>query len=279
MIQTTPVHHKPGKIYLSKLFSIIICVAILSSCVDSRKLAYFNNIQRDTTVANLAIPKLFNINKGDLLQINVQSLDVQAMDVLNQINVTPSTSSGTALPAAAPQSANASGTLVDEQGEIKLPLIGTIKAEGLTKQELAAEITKLLIDKKIALDPIVSVRIINYKITVLGEVNHPGVIPVPNERITLPDAIGLAGDLTIYGRRDNLLLVRMVDNKIVYKRFSINNDRLFDKDLYYLQNNDLIYVEGNKAKAALSDRSSQTIPIALSALSFLVVILTLAIRK
>lgn len=277
MIKTKPVRNRPGKIYLLNLFTIIICVTILSSCVDSRKLAYFNNIQRDTSVVNLAIPKLFNINKGDLLQINVQSLDVQAMDVLNQINVAPSTT--TSLPTAAPQSGNASGTLVDEQGEIKLPLIGTIKAEGLTKQELAAAITKLLIDKKIALDPIVSVRIINYKITVLGEVNHPGVIPVPNERITLPDAIGLAGDLTVYGRRDNLLLVRMVDNKIVYKRFSINNDRLFDKDLYYLQNNDLIYVEGNKAKAALSDRSSQTIPIALSGLSLFVVILTLALRK
>jgi len=114
---------------------------------------------------------------------------------------------------------------------------------------------------------------------VLGEVAHPGVIPVPNEKITLPEAIGLAGDLTIYGRRDNVLLVRLVGDKLVYRRFSLNNDRMFAKDLYYLQNNDLIYVEANKAKAGLSERSTQTIPIYLSVLSLLTILLTLAIRK
>jgi polysaccharide export outer membrane protein len=278
MTQKKPVDIWPRKIYSYYLSIIFVCAVTLSSCVDSKKLAYFNNIQRDTTVVNQAVPKLFTINKNDLLQINVQSLDQQAMAVLNQINIAPPSSTDV-LTDVHPQSANASGTLVDESGDIKLPLIGIVKAEGLTKQELATAITKLLIEKKIALDPIVNVRILNYKITVLGEVNHPGVIPVPNEKITLPDALGLAGDLTIYGRRDNVLLVRLEDNKIVYKRFSINNDRLFDKDLYYLQNNDLIYVEGNKTKAGLSERSTQTIPIALSALSLLAVLLTLAIRK
>ena len=254
-----------------------VVVLVMDSCVDSKKLAYFNNILRDTTTQMQAVPVLFKINKGDLLQVTIVSLDAQAMAVLNQTNgfsVASSSSSG--VPTAA---APVTGNLVDDKGIITLPLIGKIKADSLTKEQLASLITRELIDKKIALDPIVTVRIINYKITVLGEVAHPGVIPVPNEKITLPEAIGLAGDLTIYGRRDNVLLVRLVGDKLVYRRFSLNNDRMFAKDLYYLQNNDLIYVEANKAKAGLSERSTQTIPIYLSVLSLLTILLTLAIRK
>ncbi len=260
----------------------------MNSCVDSKKLAYFNNVKRDTTIQMQAIPPIFKINKNDLLQITIESLDVQAMAVLNQTNGSPTVSSaGSAQtgvgmsPAtgATPTTGNITGNLVNEKGNITLPLLGIVKAEGLTKEELEAEIRKELIDKKIVLDPIVTIRILNYKITILGEVNHPGVIPVPNEKITLPEAIGLAADLTPFGRRDNVLLARLVGNKMVYKRFSLNDDKLFDKDLYYLQNNDLIYVEGNKAKAGQSDRSAQTIPIFLSAVSLLAVILSLAIRR
>lgn len=255
-----------------------IIISVLNSCVDSKKLAYFNNIKNDTTIQMQAVPKLFKINKGDVLQISVVTLDVQAMAVFNG-NSGFSISAATSPTGASTAKETPSGYLVDEKGNITLPLIGNISAEGLSKEDLASAITKELIDKKIVLDPIVTVRILNYKITVLGEVTHPGVIPVPNEKITLPEAIGLAGDLTAYGKRDNVLLVRLVGDKLIYKRFSLNNDKMFDKDLYYLQNNDLIYVEGNKARAGASDRSTQTIPIALSALSVLTILLTLAIRK
>jgi polysaccharide biosynthesis/export protein len=267
---------KNPKIYLCLLFMGSIIISVLNSCVDSKKLAYFNNIKNDTTVQMLAVPKLFKINKGDVLQISMVSLDVQAMAVFN--GGSGFSVSTTATGANATKEAP-SGYLVDEKGNITLPLIGIISAEGISKEDLASTITKDLIDKKIVLDPIVTVRILNYKITILGEVTHPGVIPVPNEKITLPEAIGLAGDLTPYGKRDNVLLVRLVGDKLIYKRFSLNNDKMFDKDLYYLQNNDLLYVEGNKARAGASDRSTQTIPIVLSALSVLTILLTLAIRK
>jgi polysaccharide export outer membrane protein len=219
-----------------------------------------------------ASPKLFKINKNDLLKITIVSLDAQAMTVLNEAG-SPASSSG------ATSNGAISGYLVDENGTITLPLIGNIKADGLSKAQLAAAITKELIDKKIALDPIVTVRILNYKITVLGEVAHPGVIPVPNEKITLPEALGLAGDLTPYGKRDNVLLIRSAGDKLIYKRFSLNNDQMFDKDFYYLQNEDIVYVTPNNAKAGLTDRSTQILPIALSAVSVLTLILTLALRR
>jgi len=164
-------------------------------------------------------------------------------------------------------SAASNGYLVDETGIIKVPLIGAIKAEGLTKRELAKLITDLLLSKQIAKDPVVVVRILNYKITVLGEVNHPGVIQVPNERITLPEALGEAGDLTIYGRRNNVLLIREEGDKRIYKRFSLNESQLFDKDIYNLQNQDIIYVEPDNARAAATDRSTTLIPLAISVIS------------
>ncbi|ASU36719.1 polysaccharide biosynthesis/export family protein [Mucilaginibacter xinganensis] len=268
---------KQVKPHLSLLFIGYIILSTLNSCVNSKKLVYFNNIPRDTTIQIKATPKLFKINKNDLLQITIISLDVQAMAVLNAANGSSAASAASSGGGSA--GGPISGYLVDENGTITLPLIGKIKANELSKEELATAITKELIDKKIALDPIVTVRILNYKITVLGEVARPGVIPVPNEKITLPEALGLAGDLTPYGKRDNVLLIRSSGDKLIYKRFSLNNDQMFDKDFYYLQNEDIVYVTPNNAKAGLTDRSTQVLPIALSALSVLTLILTFALHR
>jgi polysaccharide export outer membrane protein len=136
-------------------------------------------------------------------------------------------------------------------------------------------ISETILAKKYAKEPIVTVRILNYKVTVLGEVARPGVIPVPNERITLPEALGTAGDLTAYGKRHNVLLIREVNGQRIYKRFSLNQDQMFDKDIYNLQNQDIIYVEPNNARAASADRSTQLIPIGLSAISLLITIYVL----
>jgi polysaccharide export outer membrane protein len=157
-------------------------------------------------------------------------------------------------------------------GSIKLPLIGLVKAEGLTKIQLANSITETLLSKQIAKTPIVNVRIVNFKVTILGEVSRPGVIPVPNERMTLPEALASAGDLTAFGKRDNVLLIREVDGKRITRRFSLNQSQLFDKDIYNLQNQDIIYVEPNSARAAAADRTTQLIPYFFSAASLLIVI-------
>jgi len=247
------------------LFTILLAfmaLASLNSCISSRRLAYFNNITKDST-SQIDVQKLeTKINVSDVLQINISTPDETTTRILNTPTALNSGSGAGSL----------NGYLVDETGIIKLPLVGTVKAEGLTKIQLATAITEVLINKKIARDPIVNVRIINYKVTILGEVNHPGVVPVPNERITLPEAIGTAGDLTPYGKRDNVLLIREVDGKRIYKRFSLNNSQLFDKEIYNLQNQDIVYVEPNKARAASSDRSTQLIPYAFSLFSVLLVV-------
>ena len=245
----------------------IISLSSLNSCVNAKKLTYFNNIVRDSTSV-VPVNKLETIiAKNDLLSINISTPDVATTSMLNsQFAINGDGQSG------------ASGYLVDEKGVVKLPLIGVINAAGLTKSQLAASITNIILSKKIAIDPIVNIRIINFKVTVLGEVARPGVFPAPNERMTLPEALGMAGDLSPYGKRNNVLLIREVEGKRIYKRFSLNKDQLFDQDIYNLQNQDIIYVEPNNARAATGDRTTQLLPVFFSVVSLLLVIYTQFIR-
>jgi polysaccharide export outer membrane protein len=239
-------------------------IGSLNSCVSTKDLAYFNNIPRDTTLKTQ--PQLLEtvISKNDVLQITFSTLDAVTTATLN--------AAGALSVAGGSTPGVTGGYLVDETGIIKLPEIGALKAGGLTKRELDTLITNELLRKKLALDPIVTVRIVNYKVTVLGEVNRPGVIPVPNEKITLPEALGAAGDLTIYGKRNNVLLIRETNEGRVIKRFSLNNDQLFNKDIYNLQNQDIIYVEPNKARALSSDATTQLLPIGVSLVSLIIII-------
>ena len=135
-------------------------------------------------------------------------------------------------------------------------------------------ITQQLLDKKLLVDPIVTVRYLNFKVSVLGEVTRPGVITIPNEKVTILEALGLAGDLTIYGKRDNLLLIRELDNgeKIV-RRINLGSSDLLTSQFYYLKSNDVIYVEPNKNKLASVSRTTLLLPAFLGGISLLIVAL------
>jgi len=238
----------------------------LYSCQSSKDLAYFNNIKRDTTT-QIQVQNLETvIIKNDVLQIGISTPDEATTRMLN---APPALNAGGAV----------GGYLVDETGIIKLPLLGEIKAGGLTKRQLASLITDQLLTKKLAKEPIVTVRIINYKITVLGEVGHPGIVNVPDERITLPEALAQCGDLTAFGKRGNVLLIRENGGKRIFKRFSLNQDQLFDKDIYNLQNQDIIYVVPNNARAGQSDRFTTAYPLAISMVSILLVLYINFVRK
>jgi polysaccharide export outer membrane protein len=159
-----------------------------------------------------------------------------------------------------------------------LPILGNIKAAGVTRKQLKTDITNMILDKKLLIDPIVTVRFLNYEVTVLGEVTHPTVISVPNERITLLKALGLAGDITIYGRKDNVLLIREIDGKRKIKRINLNSRNFLTSSYYYLQPNDVVYVEANKEKVAAASRNPQLLPTILSGLSVVAVVITQLIK-
>lgn len=131
----------------------------------------------------------------------------------------------------------------------------------------------MLIEKKLLFDPIVTARFLNFRVTVLGEVNRPGVVYAPNEQISILEAIGQAGDLTIYGLRDNIILIRQEGPDKLVKRLSLNSSALLQSPYFFLKSNDVIYVEPGKAKVASTDRTTQLLPIIFSGISVVVIVL------
>ena len=132
----------------------------------------------------------------------------------------------------------------------------------------------MLTEKKLLFDPIVTARFLNFRVTVLGEVNRPGVVAVPSEQISILEAIGQAGDLTIFGLRDNVILIRQEGSQKLIKRLSLNSSNLLQSPYFFLKSNDVIYVEPGKAKVASTDRTTQLLPIIFSGISLAVIILT-----
>jgi len=184
----------------------------------------------------------------------------------------------TACQAAAAAICSSPWAIVSAEGTIKFPVLGTIQAAGLTKIQLEQSIANSLTEKKLLTDPIVNVRFLNFRVTVLGEVARPTTINVGNEKISILEALGLAGDLTIYGKRDNVLLIREDGpNKIIH-RIDLNSEKILNSPYYYLKTNDVVYVEPNKTKVASTSRTQQLLPIILSGLSFIAIIVTYAIR-
>jgi len=249
------------------LLVILLALSVFSSCVDTRKVAYFNDVKDSTLIVSKAGLEPV-IQKKDILSIAVSSLSAQATIIFNTPNlpITPTSSSTNNMPQTA-------GYLVGEDGTIKFPVLGNIDAAGLTQRELEKNITQLLIDKKLLFDPIVTSRFLNFRVTVLGEVNHPGVIYVPSEQISILEAIGDAGDLTIYGLRDNVILVRQEGGEKLVKRLDLNSSKILQSPYYFLKSNDVIYVEPGKNKVASTSIVQQRLPVILSGLSLLIILL------
>ena len=266
--------------------NIFLCLTIifcLSSCINQKQIAYFQKglNQPDTiAVAKAFIPR---IQPGDILSIPIGSLNPIASSFFNPYSTMPiasaapstgqsnSTSSGTTTNAAPSlvQSA-APGYLVDAAGNIELPLIGNIKVGDLTTAE-AKDLIKGKITQYLK-EPTVSVRFLNYKISVLGEVARPSVYVIPNETVTLPEALGLAGDMTIYGKRENVLVIRDENGKKVFGRVDLTTRDVYNSPYYYLHENDIVYVEPGKGHIAQTDKIYQLLPVALSALSLISII-------
>jgi len=255
----------PAIVFL--LFSFLL-LFLLPSCNSTRKVAYFSDVLDSAKVVSKAGLEPV-IQKKDILSITVSSLSNEATVIFNTPNLpmTPSASSTPNMPQTA-------GYLVSQDGTIKFPILGEIPVAGLTQKELENNITKQLIDKKLLFDPIVSSRFLNFRVTVLGEVNHPGVITVPSEQISILEAIGDAGDLTIYGLRDNIILIRQEGPDKFMTRLNLSSSKILESPYYYLKSNDVIYVEPAKDKIASTSLFQQRIPIILSGLSLLIILLT-----
>lgn len=210
------------------------------------------------------------IQSGDILSVLVSSLSPEASSMFNPHNTMVA---GVAVTQPQPNAPSAAmGYLVDDEGFINLPLVGKLKVKDLTTIEAKALITEKL--DKFLQQPTVNLRISNFKVSVLGEVNKPSVYTVPNEKISLPEALSLAGDLTIYGKRQNILIIRETNGKREFARIDLRKRDFFNSPFYYLQPNDIVYVEPTKGRITSSDRTIQLAPIIISGLTLLTLIIS-----
>src|SRR5680860_76069 len=149
--------------------------------------------------------------------------------------------------------------MVDKNGEINFPVLGKVKLGGLSKPQAMEEMTHRL--SEYIKDPIVNIRFMNFRITVIGEVNEPSTFTVVTERINILEALGLAGDMTPFGKRENVLIIREKDGVRSAKRFNLNKKDILSSPYYYLQQNDIIYVEPDKIKAIQASTNQRSLTI------------------
>lgn len=230
------------------------------SCVSTKRLKILKTLEHDSTsqLANAFTER--RVMTGDLINITVFCLDDATRSLLNSLAGTASNANSGGVPA----------YQVDDSGYIKFPLLGPFKCLNMTGKELEDTLTRILVSYKYVLDPIITVRFVNFKVTVLGEVAQPGVINTMDENINVLDAIAMRGDLTVHAHRDNVLLIRNIDGKKKFTRFSLNDPKLFSRDHYLLRNDDILYIEPSRSKAATLDRSNQFITLGVTTLNFLI---------
>lgn len=229
---------------------LIPLLALLCSCKTHENLAYFSN---NTPALEQAVANAdwkLKIVPDDELAITVTSEVPEATAIYNLPLVNPASGNSSTVNlrerTTLTTNTQIQTYIVDKQGNIKFPQLGIIHVAGLTTAQVAEELTRRIAEKVEA--PYVRVELYNFKVNVLGEVAKPGLVHIPSERFTILDALAEAGDLTIFGRRDNVTLVREQDGKVTYHRVDLNDAKLFESPYYYLQQNDAIYVEPTEAR-------------------------------
>jgi polysaccharide export outer membrane protein len=256
-----------------------LMAGMLSSCGSTRPFTYMQG-KFDTAKLSQIIISDPVIRKGDLLNIIVYSDNPQATAIYNQPLITTASSSGAAAAnggSAAPAigvSPATSGYLVDERGNIAFQGIGFLHIEGLTRMQLIDTLNSRL--GAFLKNPFYSIRFLNYRITMLGEVARPGLINIPGDQVNILEAIGLAGDLTFYGRRDNVLIIRENNGKREFARLDLTKPEIMGSPYFYLQQNDMVIVEQDKKKVAANDQVTiRNISIGATLLSTLAILYTI----
>jgi polysaccharide biosynthesis/export protein len=237
----------------------------LSSCINAKRMAYFQELKRSEDITH----KIDNyspliIQPGDELGISVRSLSPEGSAIFNSESSAASTG-----PDGQTKSSSGSGYLVDQKGEILFPLIHNVKVSGYTLAEVQNMLQKAV--TPFLKEPIVTVHLSNFKISVLGDVGHPGVFPINEDHLSLPEALSIAGDLGISGKRENILLIREIDGKRKYVNIDITSNKLFDSPYYYLKNNDILYVEAGPGKFISISPVKTDLPLVFSVVSLILI--------
>ena len=256
------------------LFAIVL---VLSSCDMSKRITYFQDIQeQQTSYSNEQPVPEIRLRPEDKISIIVNTKVPELTALFNlpytarvlgaQTEQLYNTSQGT------------SGYIIKADGTIDFPVLGTMQAAGKTRDELAAHIKSELMDRNLVNDPVVTVEFVNLRFSVMGEVRSPGSYPITRDHITLLDALSMAGDLTIDGKRDNVLVLRPnASGKLTaYTVDMLSFDKVLNSPAYYIHQNDYIYVEPNKKRANQSTVNANTVQSASFWISVISLLASLA---
>lgn len=252
---------------LTKLFMIFVMV-LFASCSSSEKFALLQNVAQNSDAKTADFQAVLQPDDLLMIVISTENPLISQPYNLNAISVVTNTENASA------QQRQLSYQ-IDQDGFIQMPNLGAVHAAGKTRNELVDSIKQLLVGK--ISNPIITVRILNFKVSVQGEVNRPGTFPIATERITLLEALSMAGDLTIYGKRDNILIIREENGVKRYQKVDITKGDFVNSPYYYLSQNDVIYVEPNKTRVN-SSVIGPNISVGISALSLIITIIALTSR-
>lgn len=241
-----------------KILLLILMVLAAVSCSTPKEISYFQDLQPGVTELTITDPVEIKVRPKDKLSILVNAQDQKLTNMFNlpivsqQIGQESTGSSGT--------SRGVSGYTVDTDGYINFPVLGKIKVEGMTREQIAEYLTRQLKEQELIKDPVVTVEFMNLGVSVLGEVNRPGRISINRDNLTILDALSEAGDLTIFGKREKVLVLRQENGKQrVYGINLCSAEHIYSSPVYYLQQNDVVYVIPNDTKSRQSTVNGNTV--------------------
>lgn len=255
---------------MKKILFMLFALVLMASCSTQKKVVYFQDLKNGGTV-EAAMPQEIKIKPGDKLSVHVNSKDEELVAPFNLRRSQANMGSQTDL-----------AYTVDKDGNIEFPYLGSIMVQGMTRDEVAKYIKQELLDRKMVQDPTVIVDFNNLQISVLGEVNSPGKYDIEKDKYTIIDAISSAGDLKITGKRDCIMVLR--EENGIQKSYTVdlnNAAQLYSSPVYYLQQNDIVYVEPNKkavGQATINDNTLRSTSFWFSTVSLLLTLITFFTR-
>lgn len=240
---------------LTKSWLLLLCgAAMLWSCATPKGVVYFQDLQAGDQQIPTVQAKEITVRPDDKISIIVNSRDRQLTDMFNLPYVPRqlgrSTSGSTSFDAVSSNyTQGVSGYTVDSEGCIDFPVLGRVNVNGLTREEIASKIKEALVSNDLVKDPVVTVEFMNLSFSVMGEVKNPGRYMIDRDRVTILDAISMAGDLTINGERNNIMVQRMVDDDLMVYTLDLTSGLdVYNSPAFYLQQNDLVYVTPNDVR-------------------------------
>lgn len=259
-----------------KFVPFVAAMALFASCYTPKNMTYLEDAERGK-VETIQQHFELKIQNNDILMILVESESPQVVMAFNkQTNKQTNTEYGGGYNQFQNINPLTDGYLV-QNNEIVFPILGKIKVGGLTTQQLSRIIEEKLISGGYVTDPVVTVKLLNYKVYVMGEVARPGVVNVANEKMTVLEALAASGDMTIYGKRENVTVIREKDGKREIANLDLTSKDIFNSPFYYLQQDDIVYVEPNKLRKLQGTRDLTFISVGTSTASFFATVLSIFI--